>query len=127
MKISPDMSDAQIRDLAHVFQDCQLDGLICTNTTTSRNGVEDSPHAGQSGGMSGKPLYDRANETLAAFAQELKGSIPIIGVGGITTPEDAVNKIKAGASLVQLYSGFIYNGPPLVQAAAQAIKEQCPI
>jgi dihydroorotate dehydrogenase len=77
--------------------------------------------------MSGKPLYNRANETLAAFAQELKGSIPIIGVGGITTPEDAVSKIKAGASLVQLYSGFIYNGPALVQGAAQAIKEQCPL
>ncbi len=125
MKISPDMSEAQIRELSHVFQDCQLDGLICTNTTTTRTGVEDSPHAAQSGGMSGKPLYNRANETLAAFAQELKGTIPIIGVGGITTPEDAVNKIKAGASLVQLYSGFVYNGPPLVQAAAQAIKEHC--
>jgi dihydroorotate dehydrogenase len=126
MKVSPDMSEAQIRDLARVFQDSQLDGLICSNTTTTRAGVEDSPHASQSGGMSGKPLYNRANETLEAFAQELKGSIPIIGVGGITTPEDAVKKIKAGASLVQLYSGFIYNGPPLVQAAALAIREQCP-
>ena len=126
MKVSPDMSETQIRDLAHVFQDCQLDGLICTNTTTTRLGVEDSAHASQSGGMSGKPLYNRANETLAAFAQELKGSIPIIGVGGISTAEDAVNKIKAGASLVQLYSGFIYNGPPLVHAAAKAIHEQCP-
>ena len=127
MKVSPDMSEAQIRDLARVFQDSQLDGLICSNTTTTRAGVEDSPHASQSGGMSGKPLYNRANETLEAFAQELKGSIPIIGVGGITTPEDAVKKIKAGASLVQLYSGFIYNGPPLVQAAALAIREQCPL
>lgn len=122
MKVSPDMNEAQIRDLAHVFQDCQLDGLICTNTTTTRSGVEDSPHASQSGGMSGKPLYNKANETLEAFAQELNGSIPIIGVGGITSAEDAVNKIKAGASLVQLYSGFIYNGPPLVQAAAMAIR-----
>lgn len=127
MKVSPDMSEAQIRDLSHVFQDCQLDGLICTNTTTSRLGVEDSPHASQSGGMSGKPLYNRANETLAAFAEELKGSIPIIGVGGITTPEDAVAKIKAGASLVQLYSGFIFNGPPLVHGAALAIKKECPV
>lgn len=126
MKVSPDMSEGQIRDLARVFQDSQLDGLICTNTTTTREGVENSPHASQSGGMSGKPLYNRANETLEAFAQELKGSIPIIGVGGITTAQDAVDKIKAGASLVQLYSGFIYNGPPLVQAAALAIREQCP-
>ncbi len=126
MKVSPDMSESQIRELSQVFMDSQLDGLICTNTTTTRAGVESSPHASQSGGMSGKPLYNRANETLEAFAKELKGSIPIIGVGGITTPEDAVKKIQAGASLVQLYSGFIYNGPPLVEASARAIREHCP-
>ena len=123
LKVSPDMSEERIRELSRVFQDCQLDGLICTNTTTSREGVEKSPAACESGGMSGKPLYNRANETLAAFAAELNGRIPIIGVGGITTPEDAVEKIKAGASLVQLYSGFIYNGPPLVQAAAGSIRD----
>ena len=123
MKVSPDMSESQIKDLAHVFLDCQLDGLICTNTTTSRIGVEDHPAAKESGGMSGKPLYHRANETLEAFAQELRGQIPIIGAGGITTPEDAVAKIRAGASLVQLYTGFIYNGPPLVHGAAAAIRD----
>lgn len=123
LKVSPDMSEERIRELSRVFLDCQLDGLICTNTTTSREGVEKSPAACESGGMSGKPLYNRANETLAAFAAELNGRIPIIGVGGITTPEDAVEKIKAGASLVQLYSGFIYNGPPLVQAAARSIRD----
>ena len=123
LKVSPDMGEERIRELSHVFQDCQLDGLICTNTTTSREGVEKSPAACESGGMSGKPLYNKANETLAAFAAELKGSIPIIGVGGITTPDDAVEKMKAGASLVQLYSGFIYNGPPLVQGAARAIRD----
>ncbi len=125
LKVSPDMSEERIRELSHVFQDCQLDGLICTNTTTSREGVEKSPAACESGGLSGKPLYNRANETLAAFAAELRGSIPIIGVGGITTPEDAVEKIKAGASLVQLYSGFIYKGPPLVHGAARAIRDFC--
>lgn len=123
MKVSPDMSEQQITELAQVFQDCQLDGLICTNTTTTREGVEGHPAAKESGGMSGKPLYNRANETLEAFAQALNGSIPIIGVGGITTPEDAVAKIKAGASLVQLYSGFIYHGPPLVKGAAAAIRD----
>lgn len=122
MKISPDMGEQQINDLAHVFQDCQLDGLICTNTTTTRTGVEEHPAAKESGGMSGKPLYNRANETLEAFAKALNGSIPIIGVGGITTPEEAVKKIELGASLVQLYSGFIFNGPPLVQGAAAAIR-----
>lgn len=122
LKVSPDMSEERIRELSHVFQDCQLDGLICSNTTTSRDGVEKSPAACESGGMSGKPLYNRANETLAAFAAELKGEIPIIGVGGITTPEDAVEKIRLGASLVQLYTGFIYNGPPLVHGAARSIR-----
>lgn len=123
MKVSPDMGEKQIAELANVFMDCQLDGLICTNTTTSRIGVEDHPAAKESGGMSGKPLYDRANETLEAFAKALNGSIPIIGVGGITTAEDAVQKIKLGASLVQLYSGFIFNGPPLVHDAAKAIRD----
>lgn len=122
MKVSPDMGEQQIRELAQVFQDCQLDGLICTNTTTTRTGVEEHPAAKQSGGMSGKPLYNRANETLEAFAKALNGSIPIIGVGGITTAEDAVKKIELGASLVQLYSGFIFNGPPLVHGAAEAIR-----
>ena len=122
MKVSPDMSEAQIRELAHVFCDCQLDGLICTNTTTTRTGIEAYPQAQQKGGLSGAPLYNRANETLEAFAQELRGRIPIIGVGGITKPEDAVAKIRAGASLVQLYTGFIYKGPDLVRGCAKAIR-----
>lgn len=123
MKVSPDMGEGQIRELSHVFQDCQLDGLICTNTTTSRSGVEEHPAAKESGGLSGQPLYNKANETLEAFAQELRGSIPIIGVGGICTAEDAVTKIKLGASLVQLYSGFIFKGPRLVRNCAEAIRE----
>ncbi len=123
MKVSPDMGEGQIRELAHVFLDSQLDGLICTNTTTTRQGVEHHPAAGESGGLSGRPLYHRANETLEAFAQELRGNIPIIGVGGIMSPEDAVGKIKAGASLVQLYSGFIYKGPSLIHDCAAAIRD----
>lgn len=123
MKVSPDMGESQISELAHVFLDCQLDGLICTNTTTTRYGVEEHPAAKESGGLSGKPLYNRANETLEAFAKELKGEIPIIGVGGITSAEDAVGKLKLGASLVQLYSGFIFNGPQLITDCATALKE----
>ena len=123
MKVSPDMSEQQIRELAHVFQDCQLDGLICTNTTTSRKGVEDHPASVQKGGLSGAPLYDRSNETLDAFAKELRGSIPIIGVGGISTAQQAVEKLRLGASLVQLYTGFIYKGPALVRECAEALKE----
>jgi len=123
MKVSPDMQEAQIRELSQVFMDSQLDGLICSNTTTTRAGVENHPAATQSGGLSGAPLYDRANETLEAFAKELKGSIPIIGVGGIMSGEDAVNKIRAGASLVQLYSGFVYKGPKLIHDCAKAIRD----
>ena len=123
MKVSPDMEETQIRELAQVFMDSQLDGLICSNTTTTRAGVEHHPAAAQSGGMSGAPLYNRANETLEAFAKELKGSIPIIGVGGIMSAEDAVKKIQAGASLVQLYSGFVYNGPRLIYDCAKAIRD----
>ena len=123
MKVSPDMDEAQINELAQVFMDSQLDGLICSNTTTSRKGVENHPAAAQSGGLSGAPLYDRANETLEAFAKAFKGSIPIIGVGGIMSGEDAVKKIRAGASLVQLYSGFIYNGPKLICDCAKAIRD----
>ncbi len=126
MKVSPDMGEGQVRELSRVFLDSQLDGLICTNTTTSRDGVENHPAAKESGGLSGKPLYNKANEILEAFAQELGGRIPIIGVGGITTPEDAVAKIKAGASLVQLYSGFIYKGPNLIRDCALAIRDACP-
>ncbi len=125
MKVSPDMSEQQIHELARVFQDCQLDGLICTNTTTSRQGVEPYPAAKQKGGLSGAPLYNRSNETLEAFAQDLRGSIPIIGVGGILSPEDALGKIRAGASLVQLYTGFIYQGPSLIRSCAQTIKNSC--
>lgn len=127
MKVSPDMGEGQIRELSHVFLDSQLDGLICTNTTTTRTGVEHSPAAKESGGLSGRPLYDRSTETLEAFAKELKGAIPIIGVGGIMSPQDAVRKIQAGASLVQLYSGFIYKGPNLIRDCARAIREQCPV
>ncbi len=122
MKISPDLNEQQIRELSNIFLEGQLDGLICTNTTTTREGVEGHPHASQSGGMSGKPLYNKSTEVLEAFAKELQGRIPIIGVGGINSPEDAVGKIKAGASLVQLYSGFIYQGPNLVRDSAEAIK-----
>ncbi|MBR5894431.1 MAG: quinone-dependent dihydroorotate dehydrogenase [Akkermansia sp.] len=123
MKVSPDMEESQIHELAQVFMDSQLDGLICSNTTTTRFGVENHPAAKESGGLSGAPLYNRANETLEAFAKEFKGSIPIIGVGGIMSADDAVKKIQAGASLVQLYSGFIYNGPRLIHDCAKAIRD----
>lgn len=122
MKVAPDMEDAQIRELARVFLDGGLDGLIATNTTLGREGVEDHPRHTEAGGLSGAPLTRRSLEVLQAFAAQLNGQIPIIGVGGIMTPEDAVAKLKAGASLVQLYTGFIYKGPNLISDCVHAMR-----
>lgn len=131
MKVAPDVTDEQIAELSRVFLDEGLDGLIATNTTLSRAGVEASPRreeaGGLSGGLSGAPLTARSTEVIGAFASELKGRIPIIGVGGIMSGADAVAKIKAGASLVQLYTGFIYRGPDLIRECVEAMKAECPV
>lgn len=122
MKVAPDMEPDQIRELARVFLDGGLDGLIATNTTLGRGGVESHPRHNEAGGLSGAPLTDRSLEVLQAFSAELGGQIPIIGVGGIMKPEDAVAKLKAGASLVQLYTGFLYQGPPLIADCVRAMR-----
>lgn len=122
MKVAPDLNDEQIRDLSRVFLDGGLDGLIATNTTLSRDGVEEHPAHQETGGLSGQPLTDKSTEIIAAFASELQGKIPIMGVGGIMSGQDAVDKLKAGASLIQLYSGFIYKGPPLITECINAMK-----
>jgi dihydroorotate dehydrogenase len=127
MKVAPDVSEQQIKELSRVFLDEGLDGLIATNTTLSRVGVESHPWGNQQGGLSGAPLTSKSTEIIQAFAAELGGRIPIIGVGGIMTGQDAVDKIKAGASLVQLYTGFVYNGPPLIAECVKAMREQCPV
>lgn len=127
MKVAPDLTDSQITELSHVFLDEGLDGLIATNTTLARTGVEEHRWSNQAGGLSGAPLTRRSTEVIQAFAAELGGKIPIIGVGGIMCAQDAVDKIKAGASLVQLYTGFVYNGPPLIVDCVRAMREQCPV
>lgn len=114
LKVAPDLSDDEIKSLSKVFLDCGLECLIATNTTLSREPVQNHPLHIEAGGLSGAPLTDRATEVIAAFHSHLGGSIPIIGVGGIMTGQDAVDKLKAGASLVQLYTGFIYKGPGLI-------------
>lgn len=127
MKVAPDVTEEQIRELSQVFLDEGLDGLIATNTTLSRIGVESSPRGSEAGGLSGAPLTARSTEVIAAFSSELKGRIPIIGAGGIMSGADAVAKIKAGASLVQLYTGFVYKGPGLIRECVEAMKEECPV
>lgn len=118
LKIAPDLSDGQLDDIVDLMQELNIDGLIATNTTISREGLVSSKEVVQeigAGGLSGKPLRERATEVIRYIADKSKGSFPIIGVGGIMTAEDAIEKLEAGASLVQLYTGFIYEGPAIVK------------
>jgi dihydroorotate dehydrogenase len=120
-KVAPDLDETHVRDLAQVFLDGGLDGLIATNTTLDRGKVAGHPRASEAGGLSGKPVFEKSTATLACFASHLGGRIPIIGVGGISSLEDAREKIQAGASLVQVYTSFIYQGPKLVMELAREI------
>ena len=120
-KVAPDLDESHIRDLSQVFLDGGLDGLIATNTTLDRDLVADHPRAAEAGGLSGKPVFEKSTAALAAFASHLGGRIPIIGVGGISTLQQAEAKIQAGASLVQIYTSFIYQGPALVRELARGL------
>ena len=120
-KVAPDLDPPHIAGLARVFRDGGLDGLIATNTTITRDGVEGHPRANEAGGLSGRPLTERSNDVIRAFSAELGNSLPIIGVGGISSPEDAVAKLQAGASLVQIYSAFIFQGPALVKEVVRRL------
>ncbi len=122
-KVAPDLEENQIRELSRVFLDGGLDGLIATNTTLERATVAGHQFANEAGGLSGRPLTLRSTGVISAFAAELGGRIPIIGVGGISSAEDAVDKIRAGASLVQIYTSFIYQGPALVRRIAAALAD----
>lgn len=120
VKIAPDMSDDELAEVASTLINQGIDGVIATNTTIGREGVEMSPWSKEAGGLSGAPVKDKSTHTIQVLSAALSGSLPIIGVGGILNGEDAVEKIEAGASLVQLYSGFIYRGPSLVSEVANA-------
>jgi dihydroorotate dehydrogenase len=122
IKVAPDLEEQHIADLAKVFLDGGLDCLIATNTTISRTKVEGCDFATQAGGLSGAPLTSRSTEVIQAFYSHLGEQVPIIGVGGIMTAEDAKAKLDAGARLIQLYTGFIYHGPPLVRDILQTVK-----
>ncbi|MGH1373953.1 MAG: quinone-dependent dihydroorotate dehydrogenase [Cellvibrionaceae bacterium] len=121
VKIAPDMDKVAVEQVAEVLLESGLDGVIATNTTISRDGVEDSPVSQEAGGLSGAPVKDKSTEVIRLLAESLKGQLPIIGVGGIVSGRDAAEKIEAGASLVQIYSGFIYRGPELIGESARAI------
>lgn len=119
VKIAPDLESEQIESLARVFTENQLDGVIATNTTISRAAVQGHPLANEAGGLSGAPVMQRSTEVIAALRAAMPSSIPIIGVGGILSVADAETKLKAGASLVQLYTGLVYRGPALISEIAK--------
>lgn len=121
LKIAPDLDEDQIDDIAKTIVDFDIDGLIATNTTLARTGVEDYPQSSEAGGLSGRPLSHRSTQVLAEFHARLAGKVDLIGVGGIDGGDIAVNKLKAGAKAVQLYSGLVYRGPKLIESCLQAI------
>lgn len=122
LKIAPDLVSEQIKEISDLVQKYQFDAIIATNTTLSRYGVEHEPHGGETGGLSGSPVKKLSTQTLEAFSKELQGKVPLIGVGGILSGLDAKDKIVAGASVVQLYSGLIYKGPELIKECVQALR-----
>lgn len=123
LKIAPDLESEQITQIAALLKQHRIDGVIATNTTLSRNGVMHLPHGREAGGLSGAPMREKSTAVIRELAAELQGALPIIGVGGILNGEDALEKMQAGASLVQIYSGMIYRGPELVAECAAAIRQ----
>ena len=121
LKIAPDLDDDQIAVIIEALVRHHIDGVIATNTTLSREAVKGLPHAEETGGLSGRPVFEASNRVIRALRAGLPARYPIIGVGGVMSAQDAVAKIEAGADLVQIYSGLVYEGPALVSAAARAI------
>jgi len=123
IKVAPDVDDEQIRVMAGIIASHQMDAVVATNTTTSREGVTGMKYAEEAGGLSGAPLKPKADRVLAALRAALPDEIALIGVGGITCGQDAVDKLKLGAELVQFYTGMVYRGPELVAECLQAISD----
>lgn len=123
LKIAPDLTDEQLMDIIEIIQETNIAGVIATNTTISREGLK-SENRNEMGGLSGKPLTKRSTEVIRFLSEKSGKAFPIIGVGGIHTAEDAIEKLEAGASLVQLYTGFIYEGPALIKSINEAILER---
>ena len=127
LKIAPDLGDEQLLDIIDIVRSTRIDGVVATNTTLSREGLK-SPlvDTEEKGGLSGKPLAQRSTEVIRFLAEKSGKAFPIIGVGGIHTPQDALEKLEAGADLIQLYTGFIYEGPSIVKKMNRVIAEQSP-
>jgi dihydroorotate dehydrogenase len=122
LKIAPDLDETQVRVIALTVKAHGIDGLIATNTTISREAVQGMPHAEETGGLSGRPVFDKSNAVITQLRAELGAAFPIIGVGGVMSGADAQAKIAAGANLVQIYTGLIYRGPKLVNECARALR-----
>jgi dihydroorotate dehydrogenase len=120
LKVAPDLQASEIETIAAAVSRHRIDGLIATNTSISREGVAESPHAGEAGGLSGAPILGKSTAVLASFRDRLAGKVALIGAGGILCADDARTKIGAGASLVQIYTGLIYRGPALVRECVSA-------
>ena len=123
LKIAPDLTNEQLVDIIDIINTTKIAGVIATNTTISREGLQ-SENKVETGGLSGKPLTKRATEVIRFLVENSNKSFPIIGVGGIHSAEDAIEKLEAGASLIQLYTGFIYEGPALIKKINKAILEK---
>lgn len=115
VKIAPDVTDAEIKAIARIAKNNAIDGIIATNTTILRHGVSELKYGQEVGGLSGKPLKNLSEDVLKKLILGLQGKVPVIGVGGIISGHDAIDKFDAGAVLVQIYSGFVYRGPKLIQ------------
>jgi dihydroorotate dehydrogenase len=122
LKVAPDLDAAQVQGIADAVRRHGIDAVIATNTSLDRAGVQGLPHAEEAGGLSGAPIRARATAALAALAAALKGEVPLVGAGGILSGADAAEKIAAGASLVQLYTGLIYRGPDLVAECVRSVR-----
>ena len=121
VKIAPDLDEAQVAVIAQTLQKNGIDGVIATNTTIARDAVKGLPHAEETGGLSGRPVFEASNRVIRLLRSALGANTPIIGVGGVLSGADARAKIQAGADLVQIYTGLIYKGPALVSEAARAL------
>jgi len=121
LKIAPDLESGQVIEIADLLMLHKIDGVIATNTTLSRERVQGMRHSNEAGGLSGAPVREKSTLVIQQLSKQLQGALPIIGVGGILNGADAVEKVAAGARLVQLYSGLIYKGPQLIHAVSRAL------